>query len=116
MAYSNYFTTGYQPYPTLPNITQPAQPSNQINWVQGIEGAKAFPVAPGGSVLLMDSENQLFFIKTADQSGMPRLSVYEYREHQDAGAPEHAPYVTKEELAQALADLENRLKEGTDEQ
>ncbi len=40
-------------------------------WVQGEEGAKAFMVAPGNSVMLMDSENTVFYLKSSDQSGMP---------------------------------------------
>lgn len=40
-----------------------------IQWVQGEAGAKAFIVAPGASVLLMDSEGQSFYIKAGDGGG-----------------------------------------------
>ena len=47
----------YQP-PTMPGqAAQQAAPS--IIWVQGEEGAKAYMVAAGNSVLLMDSENSI---------------------------------------------------------
>lgn len=56
--------------PTMPGqATQQATPS--IIWVQGEEGAKAYMVAAGNSVLLMDSENSSFYIKSTDASGMP---------------------------------------------
>jgi hypothetical protein len=46
-----------------------------------LEGAKAYPVTAGNSVLLMDSEESVFYIKTTDQSGMPQpLRVYDYKE------------------------------------
>ncbi len=58
---------------------QQAAPS--IIWVQGEEGAKAYMVAAGNSVLLMDSENSAFYIKSTDASGMPLpLRVFDYKE------------------------------------
>ena len=59
---------------------QPQQPA-PIIWVQGEEGAKAYMVAAGNSVLLMDSENSVFYIKSTDASGMPQpLRVFDYTE------------------------------------
>ena len=73
----------YQP-PTMPGqATQQATPS--IIWVQGEEGAKAYMVAAGNSVLLMDSENSAFYIKSTDASGMPLpLRVFDYKERTTA--------------------------------
>lgn len=61
---------------------QMAQPTQQstINWVQGDVGARAYPINPGMSVLLMDSEGQNFYIKSADTMGMPTLKKYAYSE------------------------------------
>ena len=53
-----------------PQPTPPTPQSNPI-WVQGEEGAKAYMVSPGSSVMLMDSENTVFYLKSSDQSGMP---------------------------------------------
>ena len=64
---------------------QPAQQSSPIIWVQGEEGAKAYMVAAGNSVLLMDSENSAFYIKSTDASGMPLpLRVFDYKERTTA--------------------------------
>ncbi len=54
--------------------------SSTINWVQGDVGARAYPITPGMSVLLMDSEGQNFYIKSADSMGMPNLKKYDYSE------------------------------------
>lgn len=70
--------------PTMPGqATQQATPP--IIWVQGEEGAKAYMVAAGNSVLLMDSENSSFYIKSTDASGMPLpLRVFDYKERTTA--------------------------------
>ncbi len=69
-----------QPLP----IYQPPQPSNQpsngIIWVQGESGAKSYLVAPGNTVMLMDSEGSKFYIKSADNAGMPTLRTFEFKE------------------------------------
>lgn len=67
--YMNY-QTGYQPQalPTMQSqASYPAPSSNGINWVSGESGAKSWIVGRGESVLLMDSESQCFYLKSADQ-------------------------------------------------
>lgn len=64
---------------------QPQQQSGGLIWVQGEAGAKSHPVGAGQSVLLMDSETNRFFIKSADVSGMPLpLRIFDYTEQKDA--------------------------------
>ena len=92
MGYNNYFPQTY----TSPTYaygataapaqtwTTPAQSTSQqvnaINWVQGEAGAKSVPVAPGQKVLLMDSETNVFYVKSSDVSGMPLpLRIFEYK-------------------------------------
>lgn len=96
MPYYNSYQQSYQPYQQnfqspIPNYSQVPQysatPTPQQNsgilWVQGEVGARAYPVAPGSSVLLMDSEAQNFYIKSADMSGMPTMKKYSYAEMAD---------------------------------
>ena len=93
MAINNYgypmaqYPTMYQPqYPaqqTISNtpITVNQQRNSGIIWVQGEAGAKAYPVGPGESVLLMDSERDCFYIKSTDVSGVPMpLRTFTYTE------------------------------------
>ena len=69
-------------------VTQPSMPSqpmqqqsSQIIWVSGEAGAKSYLVAPGNTVMLLDAENSVFYLKSADASGMPLpLRVFEYKE------------------------------------
>lgn len=92
---------------------QPAAQNQQIIWVQGEEGAKAYMVAAGNSVLLMDSETSTFYIKTTDTSGMPQpLRIFDYTERkvqQKQAAQEKAEakdYVTREEFDALAAKFE----------
>lgn len=71
--------------PMMGQAAQQTQGAPSIIWVQGEEGAKAYMVAAGNSVLLMDSENSAFYIKSTDASGMPLpLRVFDYKERTTA--------------------------------
>ena len=123
MAYNNYFPTGYQGYPqSYPQVYQQNQSSGVV-WVQGIEGAKAHPVAAGQSVLLMDSDANCLYLKSADHTGMPSLRIFDYTERTSTpqepksadmsafvAKDELALFVTKDDLKKAISDLEKKLK------
>lgn len=124
MAYNNGFPINYQQmYPQYNYIpqqpiiqTQPTTNDNGIIWVQGEAGAKSWAVAPGKSVMLMDSENSVFYIKTTDNSGVPlplRIFDYTERTQQDTAPAEAAQatnsqYVTKDELKEILSGFVTR--------
>lgn len=106
----------YMGYPAQPPAPAPAQ-SGGITWVQGEAGAKSYLVAPGSTVLLMDSENQRFFIKGADASGMPMpLRVFDYSEVTQGAAPvaqSTTEYIRRDEFDQLKALVEG-LKGGAE--
>lgn len=131
MAYNNGFPMNYQqmyPQYTYPQQTitpmiqsQPVQVQstpndNGVIWVQGEAGAKSWVVPPGKSVMLMDSENSVFYIKTADNSGVPLpLRIFDYTERttQNTTSAEavqtiNSQYVTKDELQEILAGFVTR--------
>lgn len=123
-SYNNYFPVGYQPGSYQLPYQQPtvAQPpvttsSSSIVWVQGEAGAKAYPVAAGNSMLLMDSESEQFYIKSTDISGMPMpLRIFSYKEIIE-DKEKHAPtidldmsmYITRDELENRLNALKMPL-------
>ncbi len=75
----------YQP------MQQPAQSNQSLIYVQGEAAAKSWIVGAGQSVLLMDSENPVFYIKSADASGIPLpLRVFDYTERNQS-MPQNAP-------------------------
>lgn len=111
---------GYYPgyYPTQFNGYQAQQTQTPgITWVSGEAGAKAYLVGAGQSVLLMDSENTCFYIKTTDASGMPQpLRVFDYTERTaqtpTAKAPEMdmSDYITREEFQKWADDFRDSMK------
>lgn len=126
--YNNYFPQTYTntPYSYGASVTPaqtwttPAPTQTQtgaISWVQGEAGARSVPVQPGQKALLMDSETNVFYVKSCDASGMPLpLRIFEYKEvgkvatsAEDASA--QSAYVTHEELEKALAELKQTPKE-----
>ena len=65
--------------PQMQTIPQP-QVNQGLLWVSGEVGAKSYLVAPNSTVLLMDSDTQRFYLKSADNAGMPNLRIFEYKE------------------------------------
>lgn len=94
----------------VPPAQQPGQ--SPIIWVQGEAGAKSYMVAPGASVMLMDSEQSAFYIKTADASGMPSMRAFDYVERTaqsqpvQAAQPQGVEYVTRQEFDALAARLD----------
>ena len=111
MPYPYYYPNAYQ------SVQQPTMPSNSVQnngsnltWVQGEASAKSFPVDNGQSVLLMDSEDSVFYIKSTDQSGMPMpLRIFDYTErksekHEGASVAKN-DYVSREEFNAFKEDI-----------
>lgn len=143
-AYNNYFPTNYQPmypgayqqpaqqiqqYQQQPQMQMPVQQPMQrqnsnagVNWVQGEAGAKSWLIAPNETVMLMDSEADVFYLKSADASGVPLpLRIFDYKERRsDASKADLAnsngksiDYATKDdlnELQKATHDSINELR------
>lgn len=139
MAFNNGFPIGYQQmYPQYNFVPQPQynqpvvqqtqvpqlqnqQPVNDtgILWVQGEAGAKSWAVAPGKSVMLMDSESNTFYIKSSDNSGMPMpLRIFDYTERtaqqpQQSGVAQHQEFDTSRFVTWDV--LDKRIEEKLDE-
>jgi hypothetical protein len=84
--------------PSVPS--QPMQQqSGQIIWVSGEAGAKSYLVAPGNTVMLLDAENSVFYLKSADASGMPLpLRIFDYKERTTTAQQAFGGSVTAESL------------------
>lgn len=114
----NQFNQQFQ-QPVTPPVNQPMaqQGNNGLIWVQGETGAKSYLVAPGNTVMLMDSEGERFFLKSADASGMPLpLRIFDYKERtetpsQAVNAPVTAQnvnfdnFVTRDEFERRIASI-----------
>lgn len=95
-----------------PAMTPPAMARNNgLLWVQGEAGAKSFIVGAGQTVLLLDSEEPVFYIKSADMSGMPTMRAFTYTENTNktpsktASMPDLDKYLTKDEFYAEIEKL-----------
>ena len=117
--YPQYIPSSFQPQmmQQQPQMTQPVNDTG-ILWVQGEAGAKSWAVAPGKSVMLMDSESNTFYIKSSDTSGMPMpLRIFDYTERTQLTQPvntiqheqiDTSQFITKEELEKRLSEFVQR--------
>lgn len=91
--------------------------SSPFNWVLGQGEAESFPVSPGCTVILWDSNANIIYLKTADQTGRPSMRKLRWEEYVDTlpvSQPTINPdeYVTRKEFDELL----KRLTEKGDEE
>lgn len=118
MAYNNYYNPYYQPQMTMQPQLQTQQTNNGITWVQGENAAKSYPVMAGQSILLMDSENPVMYIKSTDQSGMPLpLRVFDYTERTESRSQsvqeQKTDYISRNEFEAFRDEIRAELKHST---
>ena len=69
--------------PTLPYQSPQQHPQNQVimvDWVSGIDGVRSYPVRFGGTVLLIDPNANMMYLKVVDQIGTTKISPYTFSE------------------------------------
>lgn len=117
------FNQQFQPTTTPPaNQPMAQQGNNGLIWVQGEAGAKSYIVAPGNTVMLMDSEGERFYLKSADASGMPMpLRIFEYKERTETPSQAFSAtvtaqnvnfdnFVTREEFEHRMASIASQCQ------
>jgi len=130
MAYGSYYPQTYYPtyYGNQQMVHTPSQiaqnqqqnVSTNMIWCQGEAAAKSYPVAPGQTVQLMDSEAEgVMYIKSVDPSGMPLpLRTFDYSERKSQNSePKKTTevvggeeYVSKSEFNNYKEDMKRILK------
>lgn len=125
MAYNNGFPINYPYYAQnsnlTPNFAQNVQnqqfnaQNNGIIWVQGEAGAKSYLIAPNTTIPLWDAENQVIYLKSADNSGMPNIKILDYT-IRDTRTAQNSPldtptdktidYATKSEIDALKREIE----------
>ena len=113
MAYDNF--GNFTPYG---NYQRPsAQPQNVYAFVNGLEGAKSYLVPANQTVLLMDSEQPVCYMKTANALGQGTLRYFKLTEvnESDVRTPAVAPtvdYVTKKDFDNLVKRIEKLEPKG----
>lgn len=76
MPYPNY-PNQYQPYaPTYPVVNSQLRQQNNIIEINGDDGAKAYPMMPNTSVLLVDKTGPYIYLKFTDAANFPTLDRF----------------------------------------
>lgn len=113
----NYNGVYNGPY-TIQTTAAPVQTQNTFAWIQGEEAAKAYPVAPGNTIVLIDSDKPIMYMKTADLSGRPQPIQIRYLVSQEEYDKIHnvktsnqneEEFVTKEYFDKCIAELDNKF-------
>lgn len=107
--------TGYAPSYLSTIAPQNNNTNTNIVWTMGLESAKAYPLFPGKTVMLMDSESPRFFIKSVDNNGYATLKSYTFREETfqptNAAKPvATADFITREQLREELSKFAEQLR------
>lgn len=125
--YANPYFTGYNganfnanPYGSPSVQFQPNAPQNglqqatmphAIEYVNGVEGAKAYLIPPNSTKLLMDSDGDYFYIKTANPQGQANVKIYKYEEvtqgtSKDVAEKKTVKYATMEDIEAIREEIE----------
>ena len=106
--YTNaYGGFGGNQYNYIPNSQNGLQGQiKSLTRVNGIEGAKAYQVMPRETVALFDGNEDIFYIKSADDGGFPTIKAYRFAEIDLTGTKPTNEYVTKSEFE----ELRNEVK------
>lgn len=114
MYYSNpyfqnvgYTNQGMQPFPTVQPLQSQPQQNNGIMWVQGIEGAKAYQLPPNSNVILMDSDDSKFYIKSTDNVGMATLKTFKFEEITNSPSAQNntQDFVTRDDFVKLKSEI-----------
>ncbi len=106
----------YNAYQTNPYFQQrQPQPQPQTNtyaFVNGVEGAKAYAIQPNQSVMLMDSDQPIAYMKTANAMGQANIKYFKLVEVDETTArgktmqnPEYATKADLEALSKRIDSL-----------
>lgn len=88
-------------------------------YVQGEAAAKAYPVAPGQFVVLIDTEDPVIYTKTTDQFGRPMpIRILDYVERVDPPVeqPKNSEYITKSDFDKFKNEIIDLLKTNQNKQ
>lgn len=90
----NQFNTNPYIGSWMANLSTPAQPTtinqpqSSLVWVNGLDGATNYPVARGNTILLLDSQDSKFYLKSMDLTGAVSIRKFKFEELTEDVKPE----------------------------
>lgn len=79
-------------------------------FVSGLSEAQAYPISPGTKILLMDSQEDKFYIKENDFNGVSTVSQYRFSKVEEPKR-QNSDYITREEFDRWKENYESAIKQ-----
>ena len=76
------------PYLAAQRQFQPQQPRQEVVKVNGEPGARAFPIGPNSSALLLDENGVIVWLITSDGAGYKSVHPFDISPHEEKPAPD----------------------------
>ena len=115
-----------QPTPAAQTYSPAMINSSGIIWVSGAQEAQMYPIAPNNAVALWEKSGKTIYLKQADATGKPTITVYDLVERTESASEisnstgENNEFATKDDLGkvvgvvQGLNDLLGSIKTDVD--
>ena len=95
--------SAFQPY-QQPLVQAPQQ--NDI-YVHGEQAAQSYPIQPGSTLRLWDDTADIFYMKTADQTGNVTIRTFDYTER---GTTQQAQTQPQPDFQEAIDKLDDKFQ------
>ncbi len=95
----------------------PVANSSGIIWVSGAQEAQMYPIAPNNAVALWEKSGKVIYLKQADATGKPTMTVFDLVERKDGISEQSGqdgntpPYATKDELSTIVGAVKGLASE-----
>jgi hypothetical protein len=108
--FNNQYQQGYGA-PYMGQYGQASQQACQITRVNGKNGADAFRMAPNSSILLLDENDPVVWLKVSDGAGYCTVTPYSIAPYQD---PAKVDVTSLEERVKRLEEMLNAKSDDSD--
>ena len=108
--FNNQYQQGYGA-PYMGQYGQASQQACQITRVNGKNGADAFRMAPNSSILLLDENDPVVWLKVSDGAGYCTVTPYSIAPYQD---PAKVNVTSLEERVKRLEEMLNAKSDDSD--
>lgn len=110
--YNNFNNSFVPPYNSSLNPY-----SDQLIRVNGLKEAKAYRIfRPNSTVALFDADEDIFYVKSTDESGFSSIRIFKFEEITDMPSESAGEYVTKAEFEAFREEMLNYGKQSISNQ
>lgn len=101
----SYYPQAFQPVMQQPQQPQqnysPVANQSSIIWISGEQEAQMYPIAPNNAIALWEKSGKTIYLKSADATGKPSLTIFDLVERKQTPTTEDGTtvdYATKKDL------------------